>query len=96
MEKLIGKIESFIYRCIRRTERNFANNCNRKELCKIWEEIFCKKSIGITENYYSLGGDSLLATRMLTKIKARFLVKFSIADIMGRKQLESKPNVSMN
>ncbi|MFR7443637.1 MAG: condensation domain-containing protein [Sellimonas intestinalis] len=61
-----------------------------KELCKIWEEIFCKKSIGITENYYSLGGDSLLATRMLTKIKARFLVKFSIADIMGRKTIREQ------
>lgn len=61
-----------------------------KELCKIWEEIFSKKNIGITENYYSLGGDSLLATRMLTKIKARFLVKFSIADIMGRKTIREQ------
>ncbi|CVI64915.1 Phenyloxazoline synthase MbtB [Clostridiales bacterium CHKCI001] len=61
-----------------------------KELCKIWKEIFAKNDIGITDNYYSLGGDSLLATRMLTKIKARFSVNFSIADIMGRKTIREQ------
>lgn len=59
-------------------------------LCAIWEETFQIEGIGKQDNYYLLGGDSLIATRMLTKIKEKFQVPFTIRDLMGRKTIHEQ------
>ena len=59
-------------------------------LCTIWEDIFEIKGLGMRDNYYLLGGDSLIATRMLTKIKNKFQVQFTIRDLMGRKTIQEQ------
>ncbi|MBR1692653.1 MAG: AMP-binding protein [Lachnospiraceae bacterium] len=53
-------------------------------LCEIWEAVFQRKGIGAEDNYYLLGGDSLLATQMMTKLEERFQIPFSIRDVMAR------------
>lgn len=61
-----------------------------QELCEIWKSIFQKEKIGTQDNYYLLGGDSLIATRMVTKIRERFQITFTIADLMGNKTVREQ------
>jgi len=40
-----------------------------KQLCAIWKEVFNCRGIGINTNFFSLGGHSLMAARLLSRIK---------------------------
>lgn len=53
-----------------------------KKLCKLWQEIFGMDNIGTDDNYYRLGGDSLTAIRMTTRIKKMFGIEYTVRDMM--------------
>lgn len=59
-------------------------------LCEIWKQTFQSDEIGVQDNYYLLGGDSLIATQMLTKIRQEFGVEVSIKDVLGRKTVREQ------
>lgn len=40
-----------------------------KQLTKIWQEVLNIEKVGVKDNFFSLGGDSLLALRMIDKAK---------------------------
>ncbi|WP_261595464.1 non-ribosomal peptide synthetase, partial [Pseudoalteromonas holothuriae] len=41
-----------------------------KRLCMIWQEVLGVERVGITDNFFALGGQSLLAIRVVNKIQA--------------------------
>jgi NADP-dependent 3-hydroxy acid dehydrogenase YdfG len=47
-------------------------------LVRMWEELLGIDGIGIDDNFFSLGGDSLIGTQLTTRIKADFAVKLPI------------------
>ena len=49
------------------------------KLCKIWEELFGLKPIGIRDNLFNLGGNSLLVARLINRVKESFgrVISFS-------------------
>lgn len=59
-------------------------------LCDIWRKAFQLKEIGIENNYYYLGGDSLIATKMLANIKAEFKVEFTMRDLMDKNTIKEQ------
>ncbi|SFU41363.1 yersiniabactin nonribosomal peptide synthetase [Clostridium sp. DSM 8431] len=61
-----------------------------KKLSRIWKEIFEVDTIGALDNYYLLGGDSLIAIRMFARVREVFRVEFSIMDIMENKTLREQ------
>ena len=38
------------------------------QLCQIWEDLLNRRPIGIDEDFFELGGDSLLALSLLARI----------------------------
>jgi len=50
-------------------------------LVNIWQSIFGYQPVGINDNFFSIGGDSLTATTMLKKISNEFEVSISFKDI---------------
>ncbi|MDL1986225.1 MAG: amino acid adenylation domain-containing protein [Deltaproteobacteria bacterium] len=54
----------------------------KQELTSIWKELLAVDHASETDDFISLGGDSLLALQMLTMITNRFSVKVGIRDIM--------------
>ncbi|NNL93291.1 MAG: amino acid adenylation domain-containing protein [Saprospiraceae bacterium] len=52
-----------------------------KEMLNVWSEIFGYSGIGITDDFFDLGGDSLKAIKMVHLVKTNFDVNISIKDI---------------
>lgn len=85
--------EKYIYREISRP--NFSENLRQKELEEIrnlWNEVF-EKRITTGTNFFSSGGDSLIATRLATKIENKYGIKFSIKDVMENITIESQAKI---
>lgn len=50
-------------------------------ILKIWKDIFNNENVGVDNNYFSIGGDSLIATSIIGKIRNKLGIKLSIRDI---------------
>jgi len=44
----------------------------------IWSEAFLIKDITIMDNFFEIGGDSLLAITVISKIKSAFIIELSL------------------
>jgi amino acid adenylation domain-containing protein len=51
------------------------------QLVHIWEELLGVTPVGVTENFFDLGGDSLLATRMLDAVERECGVRVRLATL---------------
>jgi amino acid adenylation domain-containing protein len=58
------------------------------QLVKVWEDILCAKPIGIQEDFFELGGNSLLAIRMLARLEKLLNVKITLATLMFAPTIE--------
>ena len=58
-----------------------ANTETERKLLEIWKDLFGYKVLGIDDNYFTLGGDSLLATRLISEVQKTFGKKISISTI---------------
>lgn len=52
-------------------------------MLKIWREIFGKKTL-ISENFFELGGNSIKAIQIVSRINSIFNVKLSLVDIFQK------------
>ena len=52
-----------------------------RELARIWQQLLGVKSVGIHQNYFDLGGDSVLAVRLFAEIEKVFRVKLPLATL---------------
>lgn len=50
-----------------------------KQLVGIWKKLFQMDSIGVTDNFFDLGGDSLLAVELFVEIEKAFHRRFPIS-----------------
>lgn len=58
-----------------------------KIMCEIWEEILSVKPIGITNNFFQLGGDSITAIRLISKLRLRG-IDVQVSDIFAHQTIE--------
>jgi hypothetical protein len=47
-------------------------NATDAKLLAIWRDLFGMASIGLNDNFFDLGGDSLLLARLMSRIRAEF------------------------
>ncbi|MCB9096303.1 MAG: amino acid adenylation domain-containing protein [Arcobacter sp.] len=73
IESLIGKNESYLA----------PRNELEKEICVIWSEILgiAEEKIGINDNFFKLGGNSILAIKLVTKLNKHFKAHISAATL---------------
>ena len=50
-------------------------------LVQIWQEVLDRPGIGVTENFFDLGGHSLLVAKLLLRIEQRFGKRLSLANV---------------
>ncbi len=49
-----------------------ARNPTEQQLCRIWANLLHQETVGVTEEFFELGGTSLLAVRMFSEIQRVF------------------------
>jgi acyl carrier protein len=58
------------------------------DLIELWREILGDKKIGVTDNFFDLGGDSLKATMLVSKIEEHFREKIDMVVLFRNPTVE--------
>ena len=53
-----------------------------RALCEQWQKLFQREKVGVNDNFFDLGGYSLLAVRMFTELHARTGVDIPLATLI--------------
>jgi acyl-coenzyme A synthetase/AMP-(fatty) acid ligase len=53
-------------------------NAVEKLLVRMWEEILRAERVGVTDNFFDLGGQSLVATRLLSRMRETFQAELTM------------------
>jgi amino acid adenylation domain-containing protein len=54
-----------------------------RELATLWTELLDVDRVGVRDDFFELGGDSLVATRMVAEAERRFGVRIGISRLLG-------------
>ena len=57
-------------------------NATENKLVEIWGDVLKLEGIGIEDNFFDLDGDSLIATQILSRVKAAFSEDLSLRDVL--------------
>ncbi|WP_139488492.1 non-ribosomal peptide synthetase [Brevibacillus dissolubilis] len=60
-----------------------ASNDTERFLAELWQELLGKKEIGIHDNFFDVGGNSLLILRAHQKLEERFPNQLKVADLFA-------------
>ena len=58
------------------------------QVAAIWARALGVKKVGLDDNFFALGGHSLLLVRLTTEIRQTFGVELPLADVMRQPQLD--------
>ena len=68
-------------RAVPRTSVVQPANAVESDLLETWRAIFDRQEIGVTDNFFDLGGHSLLVAKLLLRIEQRFEKRLSLAHV---------------
>ncbi|MCJ8271638.1 MAG: condensation domain-containing protein, partial [Psychrosphaera sp.] len=60
-----------------------SNNIER-QLCDIWQQLLNLEQVGIQDNFFALGGHSILATRVISQVRQSMGVELSLVTLFER------------
>jgi phthiocerol/phenolphthiocerol synthesis type-I polyketide synthase E len=60
---------------------NHVQDATTRELARIWQHLLGVESVGFDQNYFDLGGDSVLAVHLFAEIEKVFKVKLPLATL---------------
>ncbi|WP_299135409.1 non-ribosomal peptide synthetase/type I polyketide synthase [uncultured Tenacibaculum sp.] len=66
-----------------------------KELAKIWEELFGFQ-VGVLDDFFQLGGDSLGIIKLISKIKKKFNINIDIREVFKNTSFDYQLNLINN
>ena len=56
-------------------------------LAEIWRDFLGVEHIGLTDNFYELGGDSLLAAQILSRVRKTFHIEIPLSALLDEPTL---------
>lgn len=59
-----------------------------RALAEVWADVLGRDAVGVTDNYFSLGGDSIRAIQIVSRLRSRDL-QVAIRDLMQRQTIEA-------
>ena len=74
----------------RTTDYKQPSTAIEKALAQLWEEVLSISQIGLEDNFFDLGGHSLKATKLISKIHKEFQVKLYLKDLFAHPTLISQ------
>jgi acyl-CoA synthetase (AMP-forming)/AMP-acid ligase II/thioesterase domain-containing protein/acyl carrier protein/NADP-dependent 3-hydroxy acid dehydrogenase YdfG len=73
-----GEIDRPALRSLRSTNQNIKKAPSSEielKLAKIWKKLLCVDSVGIEDNFFALGGSSLLGVQLISQLEEQFGLK---------------------
>ncbi|WDD36958.1 beta-ketoacyl synthase N-terminal-like domain-containing protein (plasmid) [Nostoc sp. UHCC 0926] len=61
-----------------------------KQIVEIWQEVLGIAQVGIYDNFYQLGGDSLIATQLVSRLRTKFPVELPLRDLLLQAMIPAK------
>ena len=62
-------------------------NATEQAMCEVWQEVLKLDRVGVEDNFFGLGGDSILSIRIVSMLKSRGIV-FDVRDIFKHQTIE--------
>ncbi|WP_349409514.1 amino acid adenylation domain-containing protein [Pseudalkalibacillus sp. SCS-8] len=72
------------------------SNRTEEKLLSVWKEVFGRNDIRTTDGFFDLGGNSLLAIKLLAKIKDEFGADVSIKELFVQSSIKNLANYIQN
>ncbi|MEM6685541.1 MAG: amino acid adenylation domain-containing protein, partial [Bacteroidota bacterium] len=66
-----------------------ASTETEEKLVSIWEEVLDAERVGIQDNFFTLGGNSIKAIKLLTLINKTFAIDINITDVFNDTTIEN-------
>lgn len=63
-------------------------NETEEQVAEIWQEILGLERVGVTDNFFEIGGHSLRVIRVLSKVRSLFGVDIKIEDVFNNPTIE--------
>ncbi len=63
------------------------------KLCQIWKEVLNLEKVGVTDNFFRIGGNSILAIKLAHQIKKSLSYHIAIADILKYSSIHMMSNI---
>ena len=63
-------------------------NETEEKLVEIWKEVLSREKIGVKDNFFSIGGHSLKATRMTSQVRKVFDVTITMPVLFSNPTIE--------
>jgi thioesterase domain-containing protein/acyl carrier protein len=64
---------------IREQEYVGPRNATEETLCRLWQEVLRRERVGIHDNFFNIGGHSLLAVQVISRIKQAFTIEMPLS-----------------
>ncbi len=58
-----------------------------KIICQVWEQVLNIDAVGVEDNYFELGGDSILALQVVTQMRRQGW-EVKVKDIFGQQSVK--------
>ncbi len=69
-------------------ERSLPRNQTEEQLATIWQTVLERQQIGVNDNFFEVGGHSLLAVRLLVEIENAFAKKIPLVSLFQNATIE--------
>jgi amino acid adenylation domain-containing protein len=83
-----SSLESMGYATLSRKPGKNPETTLEKKLHDIWSQLFDKSQVFIDDNFFDIGGHSLLAMSMITRLKGEFAGSLTINDVFENPTIE--------
>ena len=57
-------------------------------MARIWSECLAIEAIGVKDNFFDFGGNSLVATRVLAQIRSEFGIEMTLTSVFEKPTVE--------
>lgn len=64
-----------------------ARSETEKTMCELWKAVFGYEQIGVTDDFFALGGNSLKALALIKRIRKAFNIEISISDFFRKSNI---------
>lgn len=85
---LTKKSKSIITRRV--SEYSAPSNQQEFELAEIWQTLLNINPVGIYDNFFNVGGHSLLAVQLINQINAKYNCEMTLVDLFGNQDIASQ------